>query len=260
MIYEVILHCCRCFRSASLNYTIRIERYSCISYSAPSALRRIAYRVRSRFILHTRASKEPLGCWLADWPQTHPPSPVAAATLVASLGSPPISRFFGWLVGSFHTDFWNHFHSFAQRDTQTLTHAHSHTLTQRQPPSSALCWGICLAAAAAHFPLGFFLLLFLLTLLVQFRRRRRHVVAYFPIYEIICAKTILLRGEKTINTSHLLPCGGRHREEPSAEFQPRLFRFFYEGQFHVVTATTTTTSSMMMAEEFQPSSTRSSAY
>lgn len=101
------------------------------------------------------------GCWLADWPQTHPPSPVATATLVASLGSPPISRFFGWLVRS--TQISGITFTASHRDTQTLTHAHSHTLTQRQPPSSALCWGICLAAAAAHFPLGFFLLLFLLT-------------------------------------------------------------------------------------------------
>lgn len=130
-----------------------------------------------------------LASWQADWPQTHPPSPVAA-TLVASLGSPPISRFFGWLVRS--TQISGITFTASHRDTQTLTHAHTHTLTQRQPPSSALLgylpWLLLLLTFLSDF---FFSCFFLL---VQFRRRR-HVVAYFPIYEIICAKTILLGGE-----------------------------------------------------------------
>lgn len=79
---------------------------------------------------------------LADWPQTHPPSPVATATLVASLGSPPISRFFGWLVRS--TQISGITFTASHRDTQILTHAHTHTLLHRDSHLPLLCWGICL--------------------------------------------------------------------------------------------------------------------
>lgn len=103
------------------------------------------------------------GCWLAgrlaDWPQTHPPSPVAA-TLVASLGSPPISRFFGWLVRS--TQISGITFTASHRDTQTLTHVHTHTLTQRQPPSSALL-GYLLGCCCCSLSSRIFLLLFLLS-------------------------------------------------------------------------------------------------
>lgn len=177
MIYEVILHLLSLFRVCFTKlHNPRIVRYSCISYSAPSAPRRIvACRVVRRFILHTRASKEPLAAgWLANWP------------LVASLGSPPISRFFGWLVGRFVPH--RFLESLSQLRTETHRHSRTHTHTDRHSVGVS-AWLLLLLT----FLSDFFFSCFFLALLVQFRRRRRHVVAYFPIYEIICcAKTILL--------------------------------------------------------------------
>lgn len=81
-------------------------------------------------------------CWLAgrqaDWPQTHPPSPVAAASCCFTWLSS--NKSFLRLVGSFRGEGTTHRFLESLSQLRTETHRHSRTHTHRQ----TLCWGICL--------------------------------------------------------------------------------------------------------------------